>query len=341
MKATEINEKLKSPKVHTLEPEPKPTILHGMMSEMFRSVIDEDSTAAVAVRGSPYADQLIKKIHTNVAISHKLPWEEQEKIQWKEIKEVAPNYVLIAGTTGTAAVKWTGYEYVVYMSTSEGIVRGEDQSINKLMNDIKQGIGKPTKFFQPKAAGSISKWDSFNTRYGSDMDPQNVRQRRERARTPDTSKVKNVLPDEGTSRENLIRLQEKLRPLMMRYLTTALADVKGAAAIALKNDAYDVAGRKLNIAKQLSDWIDRASDDATNDQRDGLRRDLNNKMYNAIVMAAGYYYPDLTGEISKNGARLSPNRRSGTDKVVDNIAAGDNRKLATVMAYLKQSFLHG
>ena len=339
MKATEINKGLKLPKVHT--PESKPTMLHGMMSEMFRSVIDEASEASVAVRGSPYADQLIKKLHTNLDISHKLPWEEQDKIQWREIKEVTPNYVLIAGTTGTAAVKWTGYQYVVYMSTAEGIVRGESESINKLMNDIKQGIGKPTKFFQPKAVKTPSSYDSFSSRYGKEMKPELVRTKRQIARDPDPRTVKGVLPKQGASNDNLNRLQARLKPLIVRYLTTALADIKGAAAIALKNDAYDVAGRKLNLAKELSAWIVRAEGDATEQQQDRLKRDLNSKIYNAIVMTAGYYYPDSTGEITQNGARLRPNSSNGVDRVVDDIAAGDNQKLTAVMAYLKQSFLHG
>lgn len=344
MRATELRTGMKLPRVR--EAEPRPTLLHGMMSEMFRSVLDEDSEAMVAVRGSPYADQLIQRIHNKMNLSHKLKFQEKEKIQWKEIKEVEPNFVLIAGTTGTAAVNWDGVRYTAIIANAEGVTRGSNPSINTLMNDIKEGIGKPKKFWEPVPVKVPQEYDTYEKRFGKDVAlPTTIRRQRTAAKKLDPTKSSNLTPGGGLTREgdNLTKLFAKLKPLLLKYLTTALADVKGAAGIAMKNDSYNTAKKKLDLAAKLSDMIEHLSDP---DMDDGYARGskdelLKNKIQHAVVMTASYYYPDETGDIVKgyNGA-LRPSKNVGTDHVINDIAKGDSKKLATVMAYLKQSFLY-
>lgn len=350
MRATELKKGLKLPRVRVPEfaPEPKPTVLHKMMSEMFRSVLDEDSEAMVAVRGSPYADQLIQRIHKNMNLSHKLKFQEKERIQWKEIKEVEPNFVLIAGTTGTAAVNWDGSRYTVIMANAEGVTRGSNPSINALMGDIKEGIGKPKKFWEPVTVKDPSEYDNYERRFGSDRKtgptlPTTVRRSRTAARTLDPKKSTGLDQTGLSGGDNLAKLFTKLKPLMLKYLTTALADVKGAAGIAMKNDSYNTAKKKLEIAAKLSGMIEHLSDP---DMSDGFHRSsqdelLKNKIQHAVVMAASYYYPDETGDIEAGySGALRPRNNLGPNKVINDIAKGDSKKLATVMAYLKQAFLY-
>lgn len=346
MRATELKKGLTLPRVRVPEfaPEPKPTVLHGMMSEMFRSVLDEDSEAMVAVRGSPYADQLIQRIHKNMNLSHKLKFQEKEKIQWKEIKEVEPNFVLIAGTTGTAAVNWDGNRYTAIIANAEGVTRGSNPSINALMGDIKEGIGKPKKFWEPVTVKIPQEYDNYEKRFGKDVTlPTTVRRSRTAARTLDPKKSSSLNPNTGLEGDNLPKLFTKLKPLMLRYLTTALADVKGAAGIAMKNDSYATAKKKLEIAAKLSDMIEHLSDP---DMDDGYARSskddlLKNKIQHAVIMTASYYYPDETGDIVPGySGSLRPQKNVGPNHVINDIAKGDSKKLATVMAYLKQAFLY-
>lgn len=344
MRVTEFKKGLKLPKVRAPEPEPKPTLLHKMMSEMFESVLDEDSEAGVAVRGSPYADQLIQRIHKNMDLSAKMKFQEKERIQWKEIKEVSPNFVLISGTTGTAAVNWDGNKYIVIMANAEGVTKGSNPSINTLMGDIKEGIGKPTKFWEPVTAKIPNEYDSYATRFGKVARPSALRSQRRKAKELDPTKSAKLSPDVGLADggENLTKLFSKLKPLMLKYLTTALADVKGAAGIAMKNDSYDTAKKKLDIAAKLSVMMDHLADPSEdNTMRYNQDLAIKNKIQYAIVMAAGYYYPDETGNITKGySGALRSEKSIGVKHVVDDIANGDNKKLATVMAYLKQAFLH-
>jgi len=278
-------------------------------------------------------------------LSSKLKFQEKEKIQWKEIKEVEPNFVLIAGTTGTAAVNWDGNRYTAIIANAEGVTRGSNPSINTLMNDIKEGIGKPKRFWEPVTVKVPQEYDNYEKRFGKDVTlPTTVRRSRTAARTLDPKKSSSLNPHTGlTGGDNLEKLFTKLKPLLLRYLTTALADVKGAAGIAMKNDSYNTAKKKLEIAAKLSDMIEHLTDP---DMADGYARSskddlLKNKIQHAVVMTASYYYPDETGDVTAGySGALKSLKSSGPNHVINDIAKGDSKKLATVMAYLKQAFLY-
>jgi hypothetical protein len=107
--------------------------------------------------------------------------------------------------------------------------------------------------------------------------------------------------------------------------------------MALKNDAYNRVEQKLQILKKLGEIRDRLIDDPST-----VPSDLKSKLKPALYMTASHYYPDDTGNFTLgSGYRSSsPDRSEGMKKVVSDIANGDQKKLVTLMNYLKHVLLH-
>jgi len=306
-------------------------------------ILSEASTAMSAVRNSPYADQLIKTIHSSLSLPHNQEWAPVDSISWTDVKDYAPNFVLMAGTKGTAAVKWASGHYYLVTANSEGIQTDRITSINAAASQIKSNIGKITGFWiNPKTYRVRGPGAYHSAAHGSETSVDQLRTKRREAKALTIPNMYDI--NRGSSHNRQVLLA-KLRPLLGKYVQQALADVKGAVGISIKNDAFDRAKKKLQVAKRLQELYD-TLEQAKSVQ--ALPPVLNQTLNLAILMAAGYYYPEETGNISRGGGPRDHYRSdsisvysAGPNKVIADIINGDTKKLSTVMAFLKQELVHG
>ena len=64
----------------------------------------------------------------------------------------------------------------------------------------------------------------------------------------------------------------------------------------------------------------------------------------AVLMAASHHYPEQTGAISRSGyggGGYNAERSEGGSQLMKDIAAGDQKKLGTVLSFFKRSLISG
>jgi len=338
MRSTELfkeNIKILKPRVthRVAANDPARLALHSTMTSLLEEILDEDSTINSAVRRSPYSDALVQFVHKELAMPHDLQWQEEQKITWADIKSRSPNYVLIQGQDGTGAVKWNGSQWVIVLSSKEGVERFSDGSINTLFKQIKETIGKVRGYWSAVNSGRSSYRGVSNNAIG----PVDVK-RKERKDARTITNPNSLDPNAGYN-QNFDAVMIKLLPLYNRYIQQAIADVKGVIGMAIKNDSYHKAKQKLQLLEKLKNMQEELMDNPKT-----IPDHIKTKLRPALYMTASHFYPDDTGTftMSTSGYRSSggPQNHVGPRKVISDIANGDNKKLVTLMNYLKQTLLH-
>lgn len=276
--------------------------------------ITEASTAMSLITGQAGGEQVIKKLHKEMALAHNLEYNEIPKIAWSDLKDSYKGaWVIMRCTNGTAAIKASGGttgNYNVVVSDGGETRSMTDSRGGNIVDFIKSEVGKPVKFFAAKNTGKV-------------QDVQ--RQRRERQAGSVAGKV-----DVGT-------LVQKFKPLWSRAITAAIADIKGHVANMIKNDAFDKAKRKLDRVERLQNTLE-ALESGSSDASDQVRNAVNA----AVLMAASHYYPDQTGDISRSySGSYSTARSEGINQLLQDLSGGDTAKLGTVLGFFKRTLISG
>lgn len=306
--------------------------MHEAVSHLLNKMLDEDSTAGESVRSSPYSDQLVKHMHKDLAMAHDLKWEKKPNIAWSAVKMMSPNFVLLSGSRGTAAVKWDGGREMwrVLTATGEGIKKYNESSINNVMRYVKDDIGKMMGAWEAVRAGQGASYGASSKNASGAVDV--LRAKRQAAKA---IKNPNVMDPNAGYEHNLSVVRTKLRPLYMKYIQHALADIKGVVGMQLKSGAYDKASNKIAKLKTLQDMYDRLEEDPKYipDRIEGLIK-------YAAMLTAAHFYPEQTGNIIKSWGGIDVQDKAGLRRVVKDIASGDVKKLATLMAFFKNALLN-
>jgi hypothetical protein len=149
-----------------------------------------------------------------------------------------------------------------------------------------------------------------------------------------------VAPKEYSYKKVLLRF----KPLWSKVITQAMADVKGFYMQLIKNDAYGKAEKKMEQVRRLRNILDELEAGDEN----ALQKSLLPFLVTAVHMAAAHHYPNLGGKWEKvwNGTESSPSMRrlkpaTAATQLLSDLGQGDNSKLGTVLAYLKQELLKG
>jgi len=338
MRSTELfkeNIKILKPRVthRVAANDPAREALHRTMTSLLEEILDEDSTITSAVRRSPYADALVRYVHKELAMSHDLQWREEQKITWADIKSRSPNYVLIQGKDGTGAIKWDGSQWVVVLSSKEGITTFRDGSINVLFRQIKETIGQIRNYWSAIGAGQTSWGRGASSHSTGPVD----RLRADRAVARKITKPNTLDPNAPPS-QNTQAVLYKLRPLYLKYIDKAIADIKGVTGTALKNDSYQKVKQKLEILNNLQN----IKQELISNPKD-VPAKIKERLQPALYLTASHFYPDETGNFTlglDRYGRGAPQNQAGVRRVINDIANGDQQKLTTLMNYLKQSLLH-
>jgi hypothetical protein len=158
-------------------------------------------------------------------LAHDLGYSPLDKISWSELKGASyGKWVLIQGTTGTGAIKAINDRYEAVASSGGEVKSFKDGKGGNILDFLKGEIGKLQKFYSARGNREVD----------------NKQQKR--------SELKKGVGPQEVSKETLVK---KFRPLWVRAMTAAIADIKGHTANMIKNDAFEKAIKKLKYIESL------------------------------------------------------------------------------------------
>lgn len=278
------------------------------------SYIAEVSSSLNIVQQKPGGRQVIQFLHKERALAHDQNYRPVDKISWSELKDAYRGaWVIVIGSQAVGAIKATGgttgsYEAVAVDPSTGEIRRVNDSRGGNILDFLKPMLGKFNSYYVGKNTTAVS-------------DKQ-----RSRANAQAT-------PLSDVNQETIIK---KFKPLWIKAMNAAIADVKGIAATMIKNDAYDKAEKKINLLKKLQIAIE-SIEAGSADVPENIRTAVSS----GILMAAAHHYPEQTGEIerSRYGGSLSSRNPEGPALLLKDISNGDTAKLGTILTFFKRSLM--
>lgn len=288
---------------------------YQLFSQMCESLVFEASTSMDIIRGLPGGAEVIKQLHQEGDLGHEQAYKPIAKIAWSELKDSYRGaWVIMKYPKGVGAIKATGGNtgsYVAAASTGGEVQNFSDSRGGNVLDFLKRTLGgNPQKMWAGQDTGTTKTLKKTR---------QSAKQSLEKATTMDKD-----------------ALVQKFAPLWNKAMTAAVADIKGMVSNMIKNDAFEKASRKLDQLKRLDAGI--MSLEAGEAQRPDF---LNGAISQAIHMTAHHYYPDETGDISRNYNGYTSDRSEGIQHLLKDISAGDQKKLGTVLSFFKRALITG
>jgi hypothetical protein len=288
-------------------------------SQLCESIVSEASTALAQFTG-PGAQEILKQLHSKEALGHDVQPEPVARPKWTDLKEKPGAWLLIAGNKGFGAVKFmkgrwrnTG-AYQVFASNG----RPDPEEGNMIYSTESSNVSEANGFLK-KYIGDAKKFYFMDSEYS-----RNLRLARA-GNKPDPVGFMTTT-----------KLVSRFKPLFKKILIASKADINGVIANMAKNDAHHKMDKKIARVHAI--------DSAIRDLDDGNMHELlTAAVNNSIVLAARYYYPELTGNVTSGyryrDSNLSADKNDGATKILSDIANGDREKLSAVLAYLKRSLV--
>lgn len=271
--------------------------------------LTEASTSMNLITGRPGGAQVVRTLHTKMGLAHDTEYAPVQKISWSELKDnYRGSWVIIVGSNGVGAIQANRGTYTAVASSGEDTENFRSDRGGNILDFLKGKIGKLQKFYVGRNTSTVA--DKRDKR-------DQLKQR----------------PDTTMDRDTIMR---KFKPLWTKAMTTAIADIKGHIANMIQNDAFTKAEKKLDYVKRLQAGLEALEAGETRLEL------ISNAVQSAIYMAASYYYPEQTGEITRGyGRGLNPENQEGPNRVLNDIAQGDTQKLGTILAYFKRNLISG
>jgi hypothetical protein len=286
---------------------------YQIFAQLLEGYVNEASTSLDLILDNPGGKQVVKHLHTDMGLAHDQDYRQVEKISWSELKDARRGaWVIIKGTTGTGAIRaTTSGNYEATASSGGEVDSFADGRGGNVIDFLKSKIGKLNKFYVGNNTSNVN---------------DKRKKRKDQQAGTDTSMV------------SVETLTKKFKPLWVKAITAAIADVKGHIANQIKNDAFDKAAKKLDHVKRLQQAIESLETDS--DTPNSVRAAINV----AVLMAASHHYPEQTGAISRSGyggGGYNAERSEGGNQLMKDIAGGDQKKLGTVLTFFKRSLISG
>lgn len=276
------------------------------------SIIFEASSSIDLFKGYSGGDAVIRKLHSEYALSHNQEYQPTDKISWSVLKDMSRGgWVLVKGQKGTGAIQQKSGSYTALASTGDDpeVVR-TDRGGN-VLDFFKGKIGKITQIYIGRETGAV------------------------KTKQKNRAEI-NKSAEKSMSNDKLLM---KFKPLWAKAIQAAIADIKGMISNMIKNDAHEKAEKKLNQVRKLQQMMDVIE---TGGDVGSLSSNLENAISIAVAMAASHYYPDQTGAFQRSyNGRQSPERSEGMTLLLTDIAQGDTSKLGTVLAFFKRTLISG
>jgi hypothetical protein len=286
-----------------------------LFAQMCESVLDEASTSLSLIQNNPGGAEVIKKLHKDMKLAHDQNYKAVPKISWSDLKgNWRGAWVIIQGDKGTGAIKASGGNTGDYTAVASS--GGETRSMNdsrggNVIDFLKGEIGKLQKFYVGSNNTAVT-------------DKQKNRQ--------------NAQAGAGATQVSNDTLVKKFKPLWLRAITAAIADIKGHIANQIKNDAFEKATRKLEYVGRLQNGAEAMETGTLDDAPDFIK----SAVQTAVLMTAAHYYPEQTGDITRGyGRSYSSARSEGPQQLLKDITEGDTKKLGTVLSFFKRALISG
>jgi len=287
---------------------------YKIFAQLLEGYVNEASTSLSLIVDNPGGKEVVSKLHKDMKLAHDQDYRQVDKISWSDLKDSYRGaWVIIQGAKGTGAIKASGgntgsYEAVASAGGEPRVLK--DSRGGNVLDFLKGEIGSLRKFYVGKNTTTVS-------------DKQKKR-----------ASAQQGAEGQAVSVESLTK---KFKPLWVRAITSAIADIKGHIANQIKNDAFEKAERKLNQVKLLQNAIE-SLEAGSEDTPSSVTTAINS----AVLMAASHHYPEQTGSITKAYSRgFQAQHSEGPAQLLKDISAGDQKKLGTVLAFFKRTLISG
>jgi hypothetical protein len=285
---------------------------YKIIAENFRELY-ESSTSGDIVNSLTGGPEIMKALHTTHKAPADLKYQPVAKIGWKDIKDAYKNsWILIQADKGTGAIKFANGHYYAMLSVGGAVQNFDNSRSNFIIDWLKQHLGGLRKFYVAMAQPDVS---------------NKQRSRAERKQ------------DAGGAMWTQKGLAQKFRPLVVKTMTHAVADIKGMAGTMLKNGNYDGAIKKIQKLQSYEDILYKL------ETKDSDSPDFSGKINDAVILTAHHFYPDIAGDVSRGyggyrsgGGRLQIQNQEAVTQLFNDINAGQQDKLGTLLAFFKRGF---
>jgi hypothetical protein len=284
-----------------------------LFAQFCESYLPEASSSMAVIQQHKGGAEVIKKLHKDQKLGHDITYQPVAKISWSELKDSYRGaWVIIQGDKGTGAIKASGGNTGDYFAVASS--GGETRSMNdgrggNVLDFLKGEIGGLRKFYVGKNTTAV------------------VDKQKKRA-------ADQISADKTINQDILVK---KFKPLWVKAITAAIADIKGHVSNQIKNDAFEKAKRKLDQIEQLQSGLEAI--EAGNSE---IPQFIGTAVNTAILMAASHHYPEQTGNISRSYSRnYSSENSQGPAQLLKDIAEGDTAKLGTILSFFKRSLISG
>ena len=285
---------------------------YKIFAQLLEGYVDEASTSLDLITGSPGGKEVILKLHKDMKLAHNQDYRQVDKISWSDLKgSYRGAWVIIKGANGTGAIKAKGDTYEALASTGGEPRMVQDSRGGNILDFLKGELGRLQKFYVGKNTSAV-----------------------------DDKRKKRSDSKQGISNEVSVEtLTKKFKPLWARAIGAAIADIKGHIANQIKNDAFEKAEKKLSQVRNLQNAMDMLETGDTD-----VPSSVSSAINTAVIMAASHHYPEQTGNISRSGyGRGGYNAQfpEGARQLLQDISAGDQKKLGTVLGFFKRTLISG
>ncbi len=281
-----------------------------VFSKLLENYIDEASTSMNLITGHPGGKEVVMALHKDMQLAHDQDYRQVDKISWNDLKEPYKGaWVIIQGAKGVGAIKSRSGTYDAVASSGGPVQTTTDGRGGNILDFLKGEPGKQNKYYVERNTSAVS-----------------------------DKKKKRADSQKGLETEvNQETLMKKFKPLWARAITAAMADIKGHIANQIKNDAFEKAKRKLSQVESLQNALE-ALESGSSDVPASVKSAINI----AVLMAASHHYPEQTGTISRGYSNsYSAQTSEGPQQLLKDIAAGDQKKLGTVLGFFKRALITG
>lgn len=284
--------------------------------QVLEHILNEDSTSIDTLQGVPGAVELLKNLHQKRAISHDQAYVPIKKIPWSDLKD-SNNIALLAGPNGAGVLQNRNGSYSLYVY---------DPDTNDTMRTAETSGGRSIKWLEDRIGKINHMW------LGRDRQQhQVVRQQRAKLKP----RPKSFLGGDELASE----LLQRFKPLWLRSLTGAQADVKGWVNTQVKNHAFEKAKMKLNHLQNLENAVQAV--ESGRDLKDVEM--VRNAITHAVNQTTQMFYPEQAGgfQSSSSGSRIKLSNSRAVEHLFNDLNAGDTKKLGTLLAFFRKNLVTG
>ena len=281
---------------------------YQLFAQLCEGLITEDSSSLALIKQQPGGTEVIKQLHKTRGLAHNQEYRPIAKIAWSELKDNwGGAWVLIKGDKGTGAIRAERGSYAAYASNGGEVQSFRNDRGGNIIDFLKGIIGPLRMFYVGKDTGQVSQVKS---------------KRQELAKVPSANEV------------SIDTLIHKFKPLWVKAMTAAQADIKGMAASMIKNDAFEKARRKLDLLDKIEQGFEHIESGSTPEF-------VGSSVKIAVYMAASHFYPQQTGNITRGYRGYSVDSNEGPRLLLRDIGAGDQKKLSAVLSFFKRNLISG